>query len=184
MLQMLASDTVTMPGWRTKVGGGRVTEHPTRDAADAAVEDARRRYRAARALRVVRVYGPDGGVRLIDSESEARRRSEAARHTARHGTQGPGHPNRHHALGDVVAVSSDADRLSPEPAGHPRVHQGAGQEDRGCDRSGSPRPLTGQERARVREHLARHLRKQSPERSHQVRKKSARDPPESRSAER
>src|SRR3954453_4934836 len=58
----------------------------------------------------------------------------------------------------------------------------AGREIGGRDRSGSPRPLTGQERARVREHLARHLRKQSPERSQPVRKKSARDPPESRSA--
>jgi hypothetical protein len=65
-------------GWRTKVGGGHIVEHPTKDAADAAVEDARRRYRAgARALRVVRIYGPDGGVRLIDFESEARNAGRA-----------------------------------------------------------------------------------------------------------
>jgi hypothetical protein len=59
--------------WRTKVGGGRVNEHASQDAADAVVTDARRRYLAgARALRVVRVYSPDGGVRLIDFEAETR----------------------------------------------------------------------------------------------------------------
>src|SRR3954468_9630908 len=69
----LPPDTADVPIWRTKVGGGRGPEHASKDPADAAVEDARRRYRAgARALRVVRVYGPDGGVRLIDFESEAR----------------------------------------------------------------------------------------------------------------
>ena len=62
-----------MGTWRTKVGGGRVTEHASQDAADAVVTDARRRYLAgARALRVVRVYSPDGGVRLIDFEAETR----------------------------------------------------------------------------------------------------------------
>jgi hypothetical protein len=49
-----------VPTWRTKVGGGRVTEHASKDDADAVVDDARRRYRAgARALRVVRIYSPD-----------------------------------------------------------------------------------------------------------------------------
>jgi hypothetical protein len=73
-----------VPIWRTKVGGGRVTEHPSRDAADAVVEDARRRYQAgARALRVVRIYGPDGGVRLIDFEAEARDAQRALRDVER-----------------------------------------------------------------------------------------------------
>lgn len=50
-----ALDTVTVDGWRTKVSGGRVVEHATKDAADAVVNDAGRRYHAgARALRVVR----------------------------------------------------------------------------------------------------------------------------------
>jgi hypothetical protein len=62
-----------VPPWRTKVGGGRVTEHASKDDADAVVDDARRRYRAgARALRVVRVYSPDGRVRLVDFEAETR----------------------------------------------------------------------------------------------------------------
>jgi DNA-binding NarL/FixJ family response regulator len=70
--------------WRTKVGGGRVVEHTSKDAVDAVVDDARRRYRAgARALRVVRVYDPDGGVRLIDFEAEARDAQRALRDVER-----------------------------------------------------------------------------------------------------
>jgi hypothetical protein len=70
--------------WRTKVGGGRVTEHASKDEADAVVDDARRRYLAgARALRVVRVYGPDGGVRLVDFEAEARDAQRALRDVER-----------------------------------------------------------------------------------------------------
>ena len=73
-----------MPIWRTKVGGGRVTEHATKDAADAVVDDARRRYQAgARALRVVRIYSPDGGVRLIDFEIETREAQRALRDVER-----------------------------------------------------------------------------------------------------
>jgi hypothetical protein len=73
-----------VPIWRTKVGGGRVTEHASKDAADAVVDDARRRYQAgARALRVVRVYGPDGGVRLIDFEAETRDAQRALRDVER-----------------------------------------------------------------------------------------------------
>ena len=63
-----------MATWRTKVGGGQAVEHATQDAADAAVDDARRRYhQGARTLRVVRIYGPNAGdVRLIDFEAEMR----------------------------------------------------------------------------------------------------------------
>jgi hypothetical protein len=80
----LPPDTAHVPIWRTKVGGGRVTEHASKDAADAVVDDARRRYQAgARALRVVRIYGPDGGVRLIDFEAEARDAQRALRDVER-----------------------------------------------------------------------------------------------------
>src|SRR4051794_24677033 len=59
-------------------------EHASKDDADAVVDDARRRYQAgARALRVVRVYGPDGGVRLIDFEAEARDAQRALRDVER-----------------------------------------------------------------------------------------------------
>ena len=72
-----------LPGvatWRTKVGGGRVVEHGSKAAADAVVDDARRRYLAgARALRIVRIYSPDGGVRLVDLEVEARDAQRALR---------------------------------------------------------------------------------------------------------
>jgi hypothetical protein len=61
-----------------------VTEHASKDAADVVVEDARRRYQAgARALRVVRIYSPDGGVRLIDFEAEARDKQRALRDVER-----------------------------------------------------------------------------------------------------
>src|SRR3954469_23427315 len=73
-----------MAGWRTKGGGGGVLEHATRDAADAVVDDARRRYQAgARALRVVRLYAPDGSLRLIDFEAEARDAQRALRDVER-----------------------------------------------------------------------------------------------------
>ena len=63
--------------WRTKISGARAVEHASRAAAEAAIEDMRRRYRAgAHAFRVVRLLDPDGGVRLIDF---AREEQEAAR---------------------------------------------------------------------------------------------------------
>ena len=61
-----------------------MTEHASKDQVDAVVDDARRRYLAgARALRVVRVYGPDGGVRLVDFEAEARDAQRALRDVER-----------------------------------------------------------------------------------------------------
>jgi DNA-binding NarL/FixJ family response regulator len=61
-----------------------VTEHASKDAADAVVDDARRRYKAgARALRVVRIYSPDGGVRLIDFEAETKDAQRALRDVER-----------------------------------------------------------------------------------------------------
>ena len=60
-------------GWRTKTANARPVEHPSKGAADAEIEDLRRRYHAgARAFRVVRLYGPDGSVRLIDFAREHR----------------------------------------------------------------------------------------------------------------
>lgn len=70
--------------WGTKVGAGRVVEHASKDAADAVVEDARRRYGAgARAVRVVRLYAPEGGVKVIDFGSEARDAQRALRDVER-----------------------------------------------------------------------------------------------------
>ncbi len=69
-----------MPGWRTKVGSAPPVEHPTKDAADAALEEARRRYHAgARTLRTVRVYAPVGRVRLVDFSAESRDSAPALR---------------------------------------------------------------------------------------------------------
>jgi hypothetical protein len=66
--------------WRTKVGPGRPVEHATRDAADAHIADLRARYRAgATSLRLVRLYDPDGGVRLVDFGAELRDQSRALR---------------------------------------------------------------------------------------------------------
>jgi hypothetical protein len=77
--------TDTVP-WRVKVGAAHPVEVATRDAAGSLVEDARARYRAgARALRVVRVYSPDGGVRLIDFAREAKD-SERAPHDVERAT--------------------------------------------------------------------------------------------------
>ena len=79
-----AADTETVEVWRTKVGGGPVVTHPTQDAAYAAVDNARARYRAgARALRVVRVYDPAGEVRLVDFEAEARAAQRALEEVVR-----------------------------------------------------------------------------------------------------
>jgi hypothetical protein len=75
-----------MPGWRTKVGASRSVEHASKDEADAAMEDARRRYRpGVRALRTVRLYSPAGGVRVIDFEREAKD-SERALHDVERAT--------------------------------------------------------------------------------------------------
>jgi hypothetical protein len=50
------------------------------DRADAALEQARRRYHAgARTLRTVRVYDPEGGVRLVDFAAEDRDAARALR---------------------------------------------------------------------------------------------------------
>ena len=66
--------------WRTKVGPSRPVEHATRDAADAQIADLRARYRAgATSLRLVRLYDPDGGVRLVDFGAELREASRALR---------------------------------------------------------------------------------------------------------
>jgi riboflavin biosynthesis pyrimidine reductase len=63
--------------WRTKVGAAGAVEHPTREAADAHVDELRARYRAgAVTMRLVRVYDPGGGVRLVDF---ARESQDAAR---------------------------------------------------------------------------------------------------------
>ena len=66
--------------WRTKVGGARQVEHPSRAAADAYVDELRARYRAGLArVRLVRLYDPDGGVRLVDFGSELADASRALR---------------------------------------------------------------------------------------------------------
>src|SRR5438045_3871646 len=71
-------------GWRTKVSGASAVEHPSRAAAEAAITDLRARYRAgARALRVVRLLDPEGGVRLIDFAQEDRRAATALRDVER-----------------------------------------------------------------------------------------------------
>jgi hypothetical protein len=64
--------------WRTKVGRAAPVDHGTRDAANALIDDTHRRYRAgARAFRIVRLYDPDGGVRLIDFEAETKNSARA-----------------------------------------------------------------------------------------------------------
>ena len=71
-------------GWRTKTSNARPVEHPSRSAAEAEIEDLRRRYHAgARAFRVVRLYGPDGSVRVIDFEQEDRQAASALRDVER-----------------------------------------------------------------------------------------------------
>jgi len=66
--------------WRTKVGAARPVEHPTRDAAEAHVDELRARYRAgAVTMRLVRVYDPEGGVRLVDFGRESRDAAKAVR---------------------------------------------------------------------------------------------------------
>jgi hypothetical protein len=70
--------------WRTKVSGAPHVEHVSRDAADAYIDELRRRHRAgARAVRVVRLYDPAGGVRLIDFEREAKDVQRALRDVER-----------------------------------------------------------------------------------------------------
>ena len=70
--------------WRTKVSGAPAVEHPSRAAAEAAIADMRRRYRAgARAFRVVRLLDPDGGVHLIDFAREDREAEDALRQVER-----------------------------------------------------------------------------------------------------
>jgi hypothetical protein len=71
-------------GWRTKVSGANAVEHPSRAAAETAITELRARYRAgARALRVVRLLDPEGGVRLIDFAQEDRRAATALREVER-----------------------------------------------------------------------------------------------------
>ena len=66
--------------WRTKVGAAMSVEHPTRDAAEAHVDELRARYRAgAVTMRLVRVYDPEGGVRLVDFARESRDAAKAVR---------------------------------------------------------------------------------------------------------
>jgi hypothetical protein len=61
-----------------------MVEHPGKDAAEAAIDEARARYRAgARALRVVRVYSPDGDVRLVDFDAEGRAAQRALQEVQR-----------------------------------------------------------------------------------------------------
>lgn len=72
------------PRWRTKTSNAGAVEHAGRTEADAAVEDLRRRFHAgAAALRVVRLYDPDGGVRVIDFAAEDRRAANALRDVER-----------------------------------------------------------------------------------------------------
>ncbi len=53
------------------MGGGRQVEHATRAAAEAYVEELRARYRAGGTrLGLVRLYAPEGGVRLVDFAAE------------------------------------------------------------------------------------------------------------------
>jgi len=66
--------------WRTKVGGARQVEHPSRAAADGYVDDLRARYRAGvTRVRLVRLYDPEGGVRLVDFAAELADASRALR---------------------------------------------------------------------------------------------------------
>ena len=66
--------------WRTKVSGAPPVEHASRAAAEAHLDELRRRYRAgARAFRVVRLLDPDGGLRLIDFSQEEQAAAKALR---------------------------------------------------------------------------------------------------------
>jgi DNA-binding NarL/FixJ family response regulator len=70
--------------WRTKVSGAPAVEHPSRAIADAHIDELRRRYHAgARALRIVRLLDPEGGVRLIDFAQEAKAAATALRDVER-----------------------------------------------------------------------------------------------------
>ena len=70
--------------WRTKVGRAAPVEHASRAAADAHVDDLRRRYRAgAAAVRVVRLYDPEGGVRVLDFATELQQAARALRDVER-----------------------------------------------------------------------------------------------------
>ena len=78
-VRALAAQTGQMP-WRTKVGAAGPVEHATRDAALAHVDELRARYRAgAVTMRLVRVYDPEGGVRLVDFARESRDAARAVR---------------------------------------------------------------------------------------------------------
>jgi hypothetical protein len=62
------------------VGGGRQVEHASRAAAEAYVEELRARYRAGATRQgLVRLYGPEGGVRLVDFAAELADASRALR---------------------------------------------------------------------------------------------------------
>jgi hypothetical protein len=66
--------------WRTKVGGARPVDHASRDSAEAYLDVLRGRYRSgATRVRVVRLYDPDGGVRLVDFGAEVKDASRALR---------------------------------------------------------------------------------------------------------
>jgi hypothetical protein len=66
--------------WRTKVGGAPPLEHASRESAEAYVDGLRERYRSgATRVRLVRLYDPDGGVRLVDFGAELKDSSRALR---------------------------------------------------------------------------------------------------------
>src|SRR4051812_39263747 len=70
--------------WRTKVGGAQPTEHASREAADAYLDELRARYRTgATRVGLVRLYDPDGGVRLVDFSAELKVSSRALRDVER-----------------------------------------------------------------------------------------------------
>ena len=66
--------------WRTKIGGAAPVAHRSREEADTYVDELREHYRAGTArVHLVRLYDPDGGVRLIDFAAEAKDAARALR---------------------------------------------------------------------------------------------------------
>ncbi len=62
------------------MGGARAVEHACREDADTHVEELRARYRSgATRVALVRLYDPDGGVRLIDFAAELKDSSRSLR---------------------------------------------------------------------------------------------------------
>jgi hypothetical protein len=67
-----------------KAGPARPVEYATQKEAQAAIEETRQRYRGgARAYRMVRVFDPEGRLRLVDFEREAREAERALRDVQR-----------------------------------------------------------------------------------------------------